>query len=58
MKSSAEPPKRLGASDVKNWSASGERVDATTNAPVAGGSFRYAYDGIGRPSDFIAWPES
>ena len=25
----------------------GERVDATTNAPVAGGSFRYAYDGIG-----------
>ncbi|MBQ4481414.1 MAG: RHS repeat-associated core domain-containing protein [Victivallales bacterium] len=26
---------------------SGERVDATTNAPVSGGSFRYAYDGIG-----------
>ena len=27
--------------------AGGERVDATTNAPVSGGSFRYAYDGIG-----------
>ncbi len=26
---------------------SGERVNATTNAPVSGGSFRYAYDGIG-----------
>ena len=25
---------------------SGERVDATTNEPVSGGSFRYAYDGI------------
>ncbi len=40
------------------WLYGGERVDATTNAPVSGGSFRYAYDGIGRPSDFIAWPES
>ena len=57
MKSSAETPNRLGASDVKNWSASGERVDAQ-GAPVSGGSYRYAYDGIGRPSDFIAWPES
>ena len=35
----------------------GERVDAQ-DAPVANGSFRYAYDGIGRPSDFIAWSES
>ena len=26
---------------------SGDRMDATTNAPVAGGSFRYAYDCIG-----------
>ena len=25
----------------------GERVNATTNAPVANGSYRYAYDGIG-----------
>ena len=25
---------------------------------VSGGSFRYAYDGIGSSSDFIAWPES
>ena len=37
---------------------SGERVDAATNEPVTNGSFRYAYDGIGKPSDFIAWPES
>ncbi len=26
---------------------SGDCIDATTNAPVSGGSFRYAYDGIG-----------
>ena len=31
---------------MKNWSASGERVDAQ-DATVAGQSFRYAYDGIG-----------
>ena len=29
-----------------------------SDAPIAGGSFRYGYDGIGKLSDFIAWPES
>ena len=35
-----------------------EHVDANTNEPVSNGSFRYAYDGIGKPSDFVAWSES